>query len=190
MNSSGIWAAASLLAAVGFGILAMWIVLHTLMPAPRQPATPEEADAGPSYLELRARWGTALSLFLLVAYLLVLLAFGPQGSMENAWIRVPVSLGFVLGLLVYLGLMAQTIRRVRSGRMLIDERDLQILARAPAAQVVAILVSLAAWSILLTEIYKDQGSLPLAIPTVLLWSSILISMLGFSVGVLLGSRWS
>ena len=63
------------------------------------------------------------------------------------WIGVP---------LAYLITVNLTLRKSEQ----IDERDRLIMERAPQIQFLAILFSLAAWVIALTEAYSNQGQVP------------------------------
>jgi hypothetical protein len=81
-----------------------------------------------------------------------------------------------------------TLARVRRS---MDERDREIMNRAPAVRSAAALVTLAAWSVVLTEAYRDEGSVPLIFPNLIFASTFMVSVLARSVGVLLGyAGWS
>jgi len=80
-----------------------------------------------------------------------------------------------------------SLTRHRSGVPL-DERDRAILQRAPAWQSGLILVSLAAWAVVLTESYREEGSIPVIFAMLIFWSSWMMHMVGLAVGVLVGYR--
>ena len=70
----------------------------------------------------------------------------------------------------------------------VDERDLAILERAPHVQLVAIMLTLAGWVIGLTEHYWEQGAVPVVWPNLMMYSALIASTLGQSLGVLIGYR--
>ena len=89
------------------------------------------------------------------------------------WIGVP---------LTYLIVVNLTLRK--QGQ--IDERDKTIMERAPRIQFLAVLFSLMAWMIALTEIYRDQGQVPIVFLTLIIISTLIISTLAQSIGILIG----
>ena len=67
-----------------------------------------------------------------------------------------------------------------------DERDKVIMGRAPVVQLWAVFISLAVWSIALTEIYWDQGHIPVIFPYLILMSLFIVNVLAQSLGILIG----
>jgi hypothetical protein len=90
------------------------------------------------------------------------------------WIGVPV---------VYLLLINLT-RLSKSNQ--VDERDRLIKDRAPKIQWLSVIFTLVAWYIILNELYWDQGQLPVVYLTLILISTLVISALAESVGILIG----
>jgi len=89
------------------------------------------------------------------------------------WIGVP---------LAYLIVVNLTLRRPGQ----IDERDKMIMERAPQIQFLAILFSLVAWVIALTEAYGDQGQVPIVFLTLIMISTLIVGTLAQSLGILIG----
>ena len=89
------------------------------------------------------------------------------------WIGVP---------LVYLVAVNLTLRKPEQ----IDERDRLIMERAPQIQFLAVLFSLAAWVIALTEAYWDQGQVPIVYLTLIMISTLVIGTLAQALGILIG----
>ena len=89
------------------------------------------------------------------------------------WIGVPLS---------YLIVVNLTLRKPGQ----IDERDKLIMAKAPMVQYLAILFSLAAWTIALTEAFSDQGHVPVIYITLIMISTLIISTIAQSAGILIG----
>jgi len=112
---------------------------------------------------------------------------GIEGFMNDTPTRVLLSVLFValLTSVAFLGVPW----KARSGRGVdVDERDLEILRRAPRVQLTAMMLTLAAWVIGLTEYYWDQGSIPIMWPYLMMMTTILVSTLAQSLGVLIGYR--
>jgi len=91
------------------------------------------------------------------------------------WIGVPL----VYGLLTDITLRKPT---------QIDERDRLILEKSTKAQLIAVLLSLAAWLIVLTEVYHESGQVPVIFITLIFISVLVVSTLAQSLGILLGYR--
>ncbi len=76
------------------------------------------------------------------------------------WIGVP---------LAYLITVNLTLRKPEQ----IDERDRLIMAKAPRVQYLSVLFSLVAWTIVLTEAFRDQGQLPVIYLTLIMISTLI-----------------
>jgi hypothetical protein len=68
----------------------------------------------------------------------------------------------------------------------IDERDKMIMERAPGIQFLAVVFSLVAWVIALTEAYSDQGQVPIIFLTLIIISTLIVGTLAQSLGILIG----
>ena len=90
------------------------------------------------------------------------------------WIAVPV---------VYLLLINLT--RLNKLKR-VDERDRLIMNRAPKIQWLAVIFALAAWYVILNEVYWNQGQLPVVYLTLIFISILVISTLAESLGILIG----
>lgn len=90
------------------------------------------------------------------------------------WIGVPV---------VYLILINLT--RLSKLKQ-VDERDRLIVDRAPKIQWLAVIFALAAWFVILNEIYWEKGQLPLVYLTLIFISILIIGTLAESLGILIG----
>jgi hypothetical protein len=89
------------------------------------------------------------------------------------WVGVPL----VYGILVHLTLRKPT---------QIDERDCLIIERSARTQLLGIIFSLAAWTIILTEVFHDTRQVPVIYLTLIFISVLVISTLSQSLGILLG----
>jgi hypothetical protein len=86
------------------------------------------------------------------------------------------------GLIVYL-LLFETISRKPSQ---VDERDRLIMAKAPRVQWLAVIFTLVAWVIALTESYHDAGQIPVIFLYLIFMSILIVSSVAQSVGILIG----
>ena len=133
-------------------------------------------------------WIAAAALVALVfAALAVLPSGGPRGADEDADFRLPVT-ALMLAALVASLVPALVARRRVTSRVVVDERDLAILARAPRVQGAAVIVCLALWTAALMEIFHAAGQVPVAFVVLVCWSCLLVHALALPVGILLGYR--
>jgi hypothetical protein len=87
------------------------------------------------------------------------------------------------GLVVYLILFETILRRPGY----VDERDKLILDKAPRFQWLAVIFSLVAWVIALSESYHDEG-VPVVFLYLIFMSVLIVSMIGQAIGILIGYR--
>ena len=137
-------------------------------------------------LQKRAWYSLAIGLVLAIALIGLFIAKGDVTTFDEdlgfrlivyaLWIGVP---------LAYLIVVNLTLRKPRQ----VDERDRLIMGRAPRIQWLAVIFSLAAWIIVLTELYWDQGQVPVIYLTLIFISTLIVSTLAQSLGILIG-YWS
>jgi len=137
-------------------------------------------------LQKRAWYSLAIGLALAIALIGVFIAKGDVTNFDEdlgfrlivyaLWIGVP---------LAYLIVVNLTLRKPGQ----VDERDRLIMGRAPRIQWLAVIFSLAAWIIVLTELYWDQGQVPVIYLTLIFISTLIVSTLAQSLGILIG-YWS
>ena len=68
----------------------------------------------------------------------------------------------------------------------VDERDRLIMNRAPKIQWLAVIFTLVAWYVILNDVYWNQGQLPVVYLTLIFISTLVISTLAESPGILIG----
>ena len=95
------------------------------------------------------------------------------------WITYTALIGVPL---TYLILIDLTLRKPTQ----LDERDRLIMLRSGRVQWLAVIFSLAAWMIILTEIYQESRQVPVVFLTLIFMSILIISILAQSLGILLG----
>ena len=101
---------------------------------------------------------------------------GLRWTVYALWVGVPLQ---------YLIAMKLTLRKPGQ----VDERDKLIMERAPRIQFLAVLFSLIAWVIVLTEVFRDQGQVPIIYLTLMMISALVVGTIALSLGILIG-YWS
>lgn len=137
-------------------------------------------------LQKRALYSFIIGLILTTAIITVFVA---QGDIANFATNLNLRLilyAAVVGVpLIYLILMNITLRKPTQ----VDERDKLIIEKSGKVQWIAVIFLLVAWTIALTEIYGDQGQVPIVFLNLILPSTLIFSTLAQSLGILLG-YWS
>jgi len=134
-------------------------------------------------LQKRALYSFVIGLVLTIALVAVLVAQGDVTAFESDPNLRLIMYAVLIGVpLVYLILVNLTFRKPTQ----IDERDRIIIERSGRAQWLAVIFSLVAWTIALTEIYRDQGQVPIAFLKLIFMSTLIISALAQSLGILVG----
>jgi len=134
-------------------------------------------------LQKRAWYGLAIGLVFAVALLAVFIIKGGISTFnEDVGFRVIIDALWVGGLVANLIVVNLTLRK----RGMVDERDRLIMDRAPRVQWLAVVFSLVAWTIALTEVYWDQGQIPVIFLYLIFMSILIVSTLAQSIGILIG----
>ena len=134
-------------------------------------------------LQKRALYSFIIGLVLTIGLIAVLIARGDITAFERDLNLRLIMYAVLIGVpLVYLILVNLTLRKSTQ----LDERDRLIIERSSRAQWLAVIFSLVVWTIALTEIYYDQGQVPIAFLQLILWSTLIISTLAQSLGILVG----
>ena len=135
-----------------------------------------------STLQKRALYSLVLGLILAIALVVVFVTKDVYTFDEDLSFRLIVYALWIAVPLVYL----VTINPILKKRDMVDERDKLILERAPKVQWLAIIFSLAVWVIVLTEAFWDKGQVPVVFLTLIFISTLVISTLAQSLGILIG----
>ncbi len=134
-------------------------------------------------LQKRALYSFFIGLVVTVALIAVLVARGDITAFDRDPNLRLIMYAVLVGVpLVYLILVNLTLRKPTQ----VDERDRVIIERSSRAQWLAVIFSLVAWTITLSEIYRDQGQVPIAFLNLIFISTLIISTLAQSFGILLG----
>ena len=133
-------------------------------------------------LQKRAWYSLVIGVTLAIALIAVFIIKGDVTTFdEDLGFRLIVYALWVGVPLVSLITMKLTLRK----REQVDERDKLAMERAPRVQFLAVLFSLVAWVIVLTEVFGDQG-VPVIYLTLILISTLIISTIAQSAGILIG----
>ena len=137
-------------------------------------------------LQKSALVSLAIGLVLTAVLVLLFVAWGGIESFsENTNTRMMLSALFVVTV-VAVGVFGTPLKARRGPDSEVDERDLAILRRAPQVQLVAVMLTLAGWTIGLTEYYWEQGLIPIHWSYLMMWSALIAITLARSLGVLIG----
>lgn len=134
-------------------------------------------------LQKRAWWGLGIGLVLAIAFLLVfILKGGIETFDKDVTFRLIIDALLIGSLVANLIIVNLPLRQ----RGMVDERDRLITDRAPRVQWVAVILTLAAWTIALNEVYQETGLMPALLLYVMFMSILIISTLAQSLGILIG----
>jgi len=134
-------------------------------------------------LQKRAWYGLAIGVVFTIALIVVFIAKGGISTFnEDQGFRIIIDvlwIGVLLTAFISTGL---TLRKPGQ----VDERDRLIVGRAQVIQLWAVILALVAWMIALTESYWDEGQIPVIFPYLILISTLIVSTLAQSLGILIG----
>ncbi|MFC2019569.1 hypothetical protein ACFLU4_06450 [Chloroflexota bacterium] len=134
-------------------------------------------------LQKRALYSLGIGIALAIALIVVSIVKGDVTTFdEDLGFRLMVYAVWVGVPLAYLILVNLTLRKPEQ----LDERDRLIMGRAPQVQLLAVIFSLVAWVIALTEVFRDQGQVPVIYLIFIMISTLIISTLAQSLGILIG----
>lgn len=87
-----------------------------------------------------------------------------------------------------LALMPSYFRKSKSKKseVVLDERDISILIKTPIIQLWAVIISLLVWVIILPEIYRNTGQVPIIYLYIIFFSTMIISSISYAAGILIG----
>jgi hypothetical protein len=138
-------------------------------------------------LQKRALYGLVLGIVWAIAIIVVFIAKGGVTAYNEDPIMRAILAAILIGGLIAYSVILFTLRLKRGQAAVnIDERDRVIMGRAPVVQLWAVFISLAVWSIALTEIYWDQGQIPVIFPYLIFMSLFIVNVLAQSIGILIG----
>ena len=136
-------------------------------------------------LQKRALYGLIFGVVWAITIIVVFIMRGGVNAFnEDLGFRLIVDGLWIGGLVVYLILFRTIIGK--PGKF--DERDKLIMDRAPKVQWMAVIIALVVWMIALSEVYHDVGQVPVVFLFLIFMSSLIVSMIAQSIGILVGYR--
>ena len=139
-----------------------------------------------SPIQKSALYGLVISLSCAIAILILFIVKGATSYHEDASFRIIVTCLFLASFFPYGIMLKFTWRKSADGKINVDERDKKAMERAPSVQLFAVIITLVVWAIALTEVYWDQGQLPIAFPYLIFFSCMIINIIAHSAGILIG----
>ena len=134
-------------------------------------------------LQKRALYSLVIGVVFAVALIVIFIVKGDVTTFdEDLGFRLIVYALWVGVPLAYLIVVNLTLRKPGQ----VDERDRLIMERAPRFQFLAVLFSLTAWVIVLTEVFWDEGQVPVIYLTLILISTLIIGTIAQALGILFG----
>jgi nitric oxide reductase large subunit len=105
---------------------------------------------------------------------------------EDELVRLVTAGIWVGGGVLYLIVLQLTTVRRRGRGVVIDERGRMIMGRAVKWQLLGVIFGLVVWGITLTEVYWNQGAVPIVFINLIVMSSLGMMLLGQALGILVG----
>jgi hypothetical protein len=134
-------------------------------------------------MQKRAWWGLGVGLAFAIAYFIVFFTMGGVAKFDSdTSYRLIIDALAIGALIVNLVVVNVPMRR----RDMADERDIKVIDWAPRVQWLAVIFTLVAWTIGLTERYHATGLVPSVYLYVVFLSVLLVSTIAQSAGILLG----
>ena len=139
-------------------------------------------------LQKRAWLGLGIGMAASAAILALLITKGVTDFYDDDGTRWTFT-ALVVGMTVaWAVILAPVFRSSGRAKAFMDERDEAIIRRATHVQLWGIIASIVAWSIALTEVYWDQGEIPIVFPSLMFWTVIIVNTLAQAAGIIVGYR--
>jgi len=134
-------------------------------------------------LQKRALYGLVIGIAWTIAIIAVFILKGGISTFnEDQGFRLIIDGLWIGGLIANLVLFKTIVRRPGQ----VDERDKSIMDRSARVQWLAIIFSLAAWMVALSEAYHSQGQIPVVFLYLIFMSTLIVSTVAQSAGILIG----
>ena len=140
-------------------------------------------------LQKRAWLGLIIGAVISAAILAILIINGATSFYDDNEMRWTVT-GLIIGMLAgWAVILAPAVSRGKGrAKALYDERDEAVIRRASTVQLWGIIGSLIVWAIALTEVYWEEGAIPIVFPYLIFWSILIVNTLAQAIGILIGYR--
>ena len=143
----------------------------------------EREDEKMAPLQKRAIFSLVAGVIIAAVVITILLMQGDVTTFDDTLNTRMLMYAAIVGVpLIYLILVNISLRKPTQ----IDERDRLILDKSRTVQWFAVILSLAAWTISLTEVFHNEGQLPVEYLNLIFMSILIVSPLAQSLGIILG----
>ena len=134
-------------------------------------------------MQKRAWWGLVIGLVLGIAFITVFFLMGGIETFDE-----DVNFRLIIDALMIAALVANLIivNLPLLKPSMVDERDRRIIDTAPRVQWLAVIFTLVAWTIGLTELYRDTGLVPSVYLFIVFMSVLIVSSIAQSLGIIIG----
>ncbi|RJQ39776.1 MAG: hypothetical protein C4555_02590 [Dehalococcoidia bacterium] len=133
-------------------------------------------------LQKRAFYGLIFGIAWIIVIIVVFILKGGAAAFDaDRTFRLIMDAIWIGGLIVYLVLFYPILRKLN----LVDERDKLIYDRSPRTQWLAVIFTLVAWVIGLTEAFRSQG-VPSVYLYLMFFTILCVSAVAQSIGILVG----
>ncbi len=167
------------------GLIVGGVLFVKNLMAIRQPRGTEPLPA--TVLQRVALWGLLAGLVLIAAAAWMLITNGPETVFDDDDMRLQFT-GIMLAGIALFAAVSAWIGLTLKRRAKLDERDVEVLARAPVVQGGLMLVTLAAWTIYLQETFRGTPGIPVTYLHLIFWSCLAANMIAMPIGILIGYR--
>jgi len=134
-------------------------------------------------LQKRALYSLVIGVIFTIALIVIFVVKGGITTFhEDLGFRAIVYFLWIIGLAGSLLMTKLTLRRSEK----FDERDKLIVERAQRIQLLAVIFTLVAWNIGLTEVYYNEGQIPVIFAFIIFMSTLMVINLAQSIGILIG----
>lgn len=176
-----LWGVLAILAGLVFMAVLAWRA------ALARPALPEGVELPKTDLQRLALRALGIGGGLTVAAGLIVAVNGPAATYDRDDLRLAFTFLMlaVLGVIVSMLVVARSWEKKDDARF--DERDKAILDRAHMAQGPAVLLTLAVWTVGLTETFRATG-MPTFYLFLVFWSVLAMDLIALPIGILVGYR--
>jgi len=175
-----------LLALVAGLLVVFFSIRRALRDRPPLDLGPDERTVTP--LQRLAAWAVAIGLIVTACAVGLVVHFGPDAFDTDTVVRLSVTGVLLFGIALFTAFLVRVRLWLRREDGALDERDRAILKGAPSAQPGAMLITLAAWMIGLSETYRAAGHVPLVYLYLIFWSLLIVDLIALPLGILLGYR--
>lgn len=134
-------------------------------------------------LQKRALYGLIFGIVWVITIVVIFILMGGAAAYDEDVTFRSIIMGLWIGGLVAYLILFETVRN-KPGK--VDERDRLVITQAGTTQWWSVIVALVIWVISLSEIYHEQGQVPVIFLYLIFISVLIVSMIAQCLGILIG----